>query len=235
MHIRNSLPDEVVVQRIDERLSALGNCIACNDYVALIHPDVDKVRAAAGWAWMCQALLAHGRALCGLACSHAAAELRGAAHAAVHLQQVAAPLQLNSLRPPPARPRPPCLPPFRRRLRRLLRTCWAWRCSARPLPATCWWAATASLQTRGAWWRRRCGAAGAGLDGRVGWQAPSHATDTLAASPAVPCTAALCTLACHARCTSTGGLAEDSNTLGHRPRRARPPERKLMAFEHLRE
>ena len=43
-HCRNSLPDEVVVQRIDERLSALGNCIACNDYVALIHPDIDKVR-----------------------------------------------------------------------------------------------------------------------------------------------------------------------------------------------
>jgi len=41
-HLRNSLPDEVVVQRIDERLSALGNCIACNDYVALIHPDVDR-------------------------------------------------------------------------------------------------------------------------------------------------------------------------------------------------
>ena len=41
-HIRNCLPDEVVVQRIDERLSALGNCIATNDYVALIHPDVDK-------------------------------------------------------------------------------------------------------------------------------------------------------------------------------------------------
>mmetsp|Transcript_11490 Transcript_11490/g.31351 ORF Transcript_11490/g.31351 Transcript_11490/m.31351 type:complete len:246 (+) Transcript_11490:36-773(+) len=41
-HIRNSLPDEVVVQRIDERLSALGNCIACNDYVALIHPDMDR-------------------------------------------------------------------------------------------------------------------------------------------------------------------------------------------------
>jgi len=35
-HIRNCLPDEVVVQRIDERLSALGNCIACNDYVALV-------------------------------------------------------------------------------------------------------------------------------------------------------------------------------------------------------
>ena len=30
------------MQRIDERLSALGNCIACNDYVALIHPDIDK-------------------------------------------------------------------------------------------------------------------------------------------------------------------------------------------------
>lgn len=42
MVIRNSLPDEVVVQRIDERLSALGNCIACNDYVALIHPDIDR-------------------------------------------------------------------------------------------------------------------------------------------------------------------------------------------------
>lgn len=41
-HIRNSLPDEVVVQRIDERLSALGNVIACNDYVALVHPDIDR-------------------------------------------------------------------------------------------------------------------------------------------------------------------------------------------------
>ena len=40
--MRNSLPDEVIVQRIDERLSALGNCIACNDYVALIHPDIDR-------------------------------------------------------------------------------------------------------------------------------------------------------------------------------------------------
>lgn len=42
MQIRNSLPDEVVVQRIDERLSALGNCVVCNDYVALIHPDMDR-------------------------------------------------------------------------------------------------------------------------------------------------------------------------------------------------
>lgn len=41
MHIRNSLPDSVVVQRVEEKLSALGNCIATNDYVALLHPDID--------------------------------------------------------------------------------------------------------------------------------------------------------------------------------------------------
>jgi len=42
LHIRNSLPETVVVQRVEERLSALGNCIVCNDYVALVHPDVDR-------------------------------------------------------------------------------------------------------------------------------------------------------------------------------------------------
>ena len=42
LHIRNSLPDSVVVQRVEERLSALGNIIACNDYVALVHPDIDR-------------------------------------------------------------------------------------------------------------------------------------------------------------------------------------------------
>eukprot|EP00245_Coleochaete_scutata_P005972 TRINITY_DN20022_c0_g1_i1.p1 TRINITY_DN20022_c0_g1~~TRINITY_DN20022_c0_g1_i1.p1 ORF type:complete len:246 (+),score=20.67 TRINITY_DN20022_c0_g1_i1:114-851(+) len=42
LHIRNSLPESVVVQRVDERLSALGNCIACNDYVSLIHTDLDR-------------------------------------------------------------------------------------------------------------------------------------------------------------------------------------------------
>eukprot|EP01090_Pellita_catalonica_P002128 TRINITY_DN1177_c0_g1_i1.p1 TRINITY_DN1177_c0_g1~~TRINITY_DN1177_c0_g1_i1.p1 ORF type:complete len:245 (+),score=37.39 TRINITY_DN1177_c0_g1_i1:96-830(+) len=41
-HIKNSLPDSVTVQRIEERLSALGNVISCNDYVALVHPDVDR-------------------------------------------------------------------------------------------------------------------------------------------------------------------------------------------------
>ena len=42
MHIRNALPDSVVVQRVEERLSALGNCIVCNDHVALIHTDLDR-------------------------------------------------------------------------------------------------------------------------------------------------------------------------------------------------
>lgn len=41
-HIRNSLPDSVAVQRVEERLSALGNCIVTNDHVALIHPDLDR-------------------------------------------------------------------------------------------------------------------------------------------------------------------------------------------------
>ncbi|MES1909335.1 MAG: Eukaryotic translation initiation factor 6 [Cercozoa sp. M6MM] len=40
-HLRNALPDDVTVQRIEERLSALGNIIVCNDHVALVHPDVD--------------------------------------------------------------------------------------------------------------------------------------------------------------------------------------------------
>ncbi|GAB6025753.1 eukaryotic translation initiation factor 6 [Chamberlinius hualienensis] len=41
-HIRNSLPDSVKIQRVEERLSALGNVIACNDYVALVHTDLDR-------------------------------------------------------------------------------------------------------------------------------------------------------------------------------------------------
>jgi hypothetical protein len=42
-HLRNSLPDTVRIQRVEERLSALGNVVACNDYVALVHPDLDRV------------------------------------------------------------------------------------------------------------------------------------------------------------------------------------------------
>lgn len=42
-HLRNALPESVKVQRVEERLSALGNVVACNDYVALVHPDLDRV------------------------------------------------------------------------------------------------------------------------------------------------------------------------------------------------
>jgi len=41
-HLRNALPHSVVIQRIEERLSALGNCIVCNDHVALVHTDIDR-------------------------------------------------------------------------------------------------------------------------------------------------------------------------------------------------
>ncbi|KAG5357407.1 Eukaryotic translation initiation factor 6 [Yarrowia sp. C11] len=41
-HLRNSLPDEVKIQRVEERLSALGNVICTNDYAALVHPDIER-------------------------------------------------------------------------------------------------------------------------------------------------------------------------------------------------
>ena len=41
-YLRNSLPDKIEIKRVEERLSALGNCISCNDYVAIIHPEIDK-------------------------------------------------------------------------------------------------------------------------------------------------------------------------------------------------
>ena len=41
-YLRNSLPDSIRIHRCDSRLSALGNIISCNDYVALIHPDLDR-------------------------------------------------------------------------------------------------------------------------------------------------------------------------------------------------
>lgn len=40
--IRNSLPENIKMQRVEEKLSALGNVIAVNDYVALIHPELEK-------------------------------------------------------------------------------------------------------------------------------------------------------------------------------------------------
>lgn len=42
LHLRNSLPDSIEIRRVEERLSALGNCISTNDYTALIHTDLDK-------------------------------------------------------------------------------------------------------------------------------------------------------------------------------------------------
>ena len=41
-YLKNSLPDKVVIKRVEERLNALGNCLACNDYVAIVHPEIDK-------------------------------------------------------------------------------------------------------------------------------------------------------------------------------------------------
>ena len=41
-HLRNSLPSSLVIQRVEERLSALGNVVACNDHVALVHTDIDR-------------------------------------------------------------------------------------------------------------------------------------------------------------------------------------------------
>lgn len=41
-HLRDHLPDGVQLQRVEERLSALGNIISCNDHVALVHPQLDK-------------------------------------------------------------------------------------------------------------------------------------------------------------------------------------------------
>jgi len=41
-HFRDMLPESIVVQRVEERLSALGNCVSANDHVALIHSELDK-------------------------------------------------------------------------------------------------------------------------------------------------------------------------------------------------
>ena len=42
-HLSNGLPDGVKVYRVDERLSALGNAIVCNDSIAMVHSDLDKL------------------------------------------------------------------------------------------------------------------------------------------------------------------------------------------------
>ena len=40
--IREALPEDVEIAKLDDKLSALGNCIACNDSYALIHPEMDQ-------------------------------------------------------------------------------------------------------------------------------------------------------------------------------------------------
>jgi hypothetical protein len=124
MHIRNSLPDEVVVQRIDERLSALGNCIACNDYVALIHPDIDrwvegKVQTCKFHPCPCHPRLwlfvnAPVRPLATPSPNPVVLLLGVVTSCCVRL-------------PPRHAGRP----------RRLLLMCWVWRCSGRPSPTMC--------------------------------------------------------------------------------------------------
>merc|ERR1711988_1480369 len=42
LHLRNSLPEGVLIQRVEERLSALGNCVVCNDHVAFVHTELDR-------------------------------------------------------------------------------------------------------------------------------------------------------------------------------------------------
>ena len=39
--LKAGLPADVKVAKCDEKLSALGNCIVCNDRVALVHPELD--------------------------------------------------------------------------------------------------------------------------------------------------------------------------------------------------
>uniref|UniRef100_A0A8I6AC66 Eukaryotic translation initiation factor 6 n=1 Tax=Rattus norvegicus TaxID=10116 RepID=A0A8I6AC66_RAT len=41
-HIHDSLLDSVQIRRVEEGLSALDNVTTCNDYVALVHPDLDR-------------------------------------------------------------------------------------------------------------------------------------------------------------------------------------------------
>ena len=41
-HLRSNLPDGVKLTKLYETLTALGNCILCNDSIALIHPDISE-------------------------------------------------------------------------------------------------------------------------------------------------------------------------------------------------
>ena len=58
-HIRNCLPDSVQIRRVEERLSALGNVTTCNDYVALVHPDLDRVRWPRSHRILAESVVSH--------------------------------------------------------------------------------------------------------------------------------------------------------------------------------
>lgn len=40
LHIRNSLPENVKLRRVGDRFNAFGNTVICNDYIALVHPEI---------------------------------------------------------------------------------------------------------------------------------------------------------------------------------------------------
>ena len=40
--MKENLSEKVILHKVDEKLSALGNVICCNDYVALIHPELES-------------------------------------------------------------------------------------------------------------------------------------------------------------------------------------------------
>ncbi|KAH0792299.1 Eukaryotic translation initiation factor 6 [Histomonas meleagridis] len=40
--IRANLPESIEIAKIEERFSALGNVISCNDHFALVHPELDE-------------------------------------------------------------------------------------------------------------------------------------------------------------------------------------------------
>ena len=40
--LQTSLPENIKIGIIDDKISALGNCISTNDSVALIHPEFSK-------------------------------------------------------------------------------------------------------------------------------------------------------------------------------------------------
>jgi len=39
--LKKGLPEDIKIAKCDEKLSALGNCIVCNDKTALVHPELD--------------------------------------------------------------------------------------------------------------------------------------------------------------------------------------------------